>query len=39
LPDALRPVDDESLHRGIAAELEWVESELAARDLLAGSGA
>lgn len=39
LPDALRPVDDESLHRGITAELEWVESELAARDLLAGGGA
>jgi hypothetical protein len=34
LPAAERPADDEALVDGLAAELAWLESELAARDLL-----
>ncbi|MEM9058764.1 MAG: hypothetical protein AAGD86_14900, partial [Pseudomonadota bacterium] len=34
LPDALRPTDAASLHRGIAAELAWAAGALAARGLL-----
>lgn len=34
LPAAIRPVDDPSLHRGIVAELEWVEGEMTSRGLL-----
>jgi hypothetical protein len=34
LPPADRPADDEALVDGLAAELAWLESELAARDLL-----
>ena len=35
LPPAERPADDEALLDGLVAEIEWLESELAARDLLA----
>ncbi|MEL7450451.1 MAG: metabolite traffic protein EboE [Pseudomonadota bacterium] len=34
LPPSLRPTDDESLHRGIAAELAWASGALDARGLL-----
>ncbi len=37
LPPALRPTDDASLHRGIAAELEWAAGALDARGLLLDS--
>jgi hypothetical protein len=39
LPDRLRPEDDEALHQGICGELEWVEAQLTARQLLAGADA
>jgi len=38
LPDRLRAVDDDSLHRGLAGELAWLEGELETRGLLRDPG-